>query len=81
MNIIKYTTLAVTFHVASFVVHPFFHSFEVKPELVPDFKVTYYCNEYEKMEGLHMKDNGDNTVTVNYGGFGRRRGFRNFKCK
>lgn len=81
MNYIKYTALAATLHVLSFVIHPQFVNFKVKPELVPDFKVTYRCNDFEVMKDLHMKKHRDKTVTVNYGGFGRRRGFRNFKCK
>ena len=66
---------------ASFFTHSNFDSLEVVPEWNgPDYKVTYKCDSsYEKMEGLHMVDNGD-TVTVNYGALGRRRGFRNFKC-
>lgn len=50
-------------------------------EFVPDLYVTYECKEYVRMEGLDMKANPQKTkVTVNYGGFGRRRGFRDFKC-
>ena len=52
----------------------------VVPELNgPDYKVTYQCENYEKMKGLHMEDHGD-SVTVNYGAFGRRRGLRKFNC-
>lgn len=54
---------------------------EGKIEFVPDLYVTYKCKEYVSMDGLAMKPNSDKTeVTVNYGGLGRRRGFRDFKC-
>jgi hypothetical protein len=67
--------------VGSFLSHPNFKSLKVVPEWNgPDFKVTYNCPSFERMEGLDMKKNGDSTVTVNYGALGRRRGLRNFKC-
>lgn len=58
--------------VTSFTNHEKFASLEIKAELVPDFLVTYHCDEYESMKDIHMVDN-KSTVTVNYGGFGRRR--------
>lgn len=66
---------------ASFFTHTNFDSLEVVPEWNgPDYKVTYKCDSsYVEMEGLHMVDNGD-TVTVNYGALGRRRGLRSFQC-
>lgn len=59
--------------------HPNFKSIEIVPEWNgPDYKVTYHCEGgYKKLDGLHMVDNGD-TVTVNYGAFGRR--YQEFKC-
>lgn len=77
---------AATLWVGSFISHPNFSSIEVQVvdphkgvEYFPDFKVTYNCSSFERLEGLGMDKDGDK-VTVNYGGFGRRRGFRNFKC-
>lgn len=53
-----------------------------KIEYFPDLYVTYTCSNYERLKGLAMKPNASKTeVTVNYGGLGRRRGLRQFKCK
>jgi hypothetical protein len=53
-----------------------------KIEYFPDLYVTYTCSNYTNLEGLHMEDNLSHTeVTVNYGGWGRRRGLRQFECK
>lgn len=74
--------------IGSFIIHPNFKSFEVgfvnqgQIEYFPDFYVTYSCNgSFIPMEGLDMKTDVENQITVNYGGYGRRRGVRNFKCK
>jgi hypothetical protein len=79
--------LALTW-VGSFIMHPNFKSFEVgfsnhgQVEFFPDFYVTYSCQgDFASMEGLDMDTEVENQVTVNYGGYGRRRGARNFKCK
>lgn len=74
--------------VGSFIIHPNFKSFEVgfyshgQIEYFPDFYVTYSCpGDFIHMEGLDMNTEVKDQVTVNYGGYGRRRGVRNFKCK
>lgn len=74
--------------VGSFIIHPNFKSFEVgfvnhgQVEYFPDFYVTYSCEgSFVPMEGLDMNTEVKDQVTVNYGGYGRRRGVRNFKCK
>jgi len=78
----KYFTLSVLALVtwtASFAAHPNFNSLEILLEWNgPDYKVTYECDNYVKLKGLHMEDKG-NTVTVNYGALGRRR--QQFICK
>ena len=66
-------------YVASFLIHPNFKSFSSNLEFAPDFKVSYECKNYERLEGLDMQQDGD-YVTVNYGGLGRRRGLKLFKC-
>ena len=58
--------------------HKNFESLVIKPEIVPDFIVTYNCDDYQKMQDIHMVDHGE-TVSVNYGGFGRHR-YTNFVC-
>lgn len=65
----------------SFTNHPNAIGLEVVPEWNgPDYKITYKCEgSYDKMEGLDMQRKGD-TVTVNYGALGRRRGGRTFTC-
>lgn len=81
--------------IASFCIHSNFEGLQIQfvdekgnIESVPDFKVEYKCSNtpYAKdgifLEGLHaigFEDDGDKVV-VNYGGLGRRRGLRNFKC-
>ena len=57
----------------SFMIHPNYKSLEIVPEWNgPDYKVTYKCDDFKKVKGLHMEDKGS-TVTVNYGAIGRRR--------
>lgn len=66
---------------ATFISHPNAERLEVVPEWNgPDYKVHYVCQgSFDKMEGLDMQRK-DNTVVVNYGALGRRRGLRSFKC-
>lgn len=60
--------------------HPNFVSLDIVPEWNgPDYKVTYECSDYNKLEGLHMEDKGGDIVTVNYGALGRR--YQRFVCK
>ena len=77
----KYITLgiaSITLWTGSFMIHPKYKSLEIVPEWNgPDYKVTYTCDEFVKVKGLHMVDKGD-TVTVNYGAIGRRR--KSFVC-
>lgn len=73
------TLTVLTAWTASLTLHNNFESLEIVPEWNgPDYKVTYRCQSYKKLKGLHMEDNKDGTVTVNYGAFGRR--YQEFKC-
>ena len=59
-------------------------------EIVPDFKVIYDCPKVKldvSDDGIYVKglkglafETNDRYVIINYGGLGRRRGLRNFKC-
>jgi hypothetical protein len=76
-----------SFWVSTFLFHPNFKSFKVglydekkhHIEFAPDFLVTYSCSNYVVLEGLSIEKIKE-TVEVNYGGYGRRKGFRTFKC-
>ena len=80
------TNISLAFSFITFVyinsfTHPNIKNIEIVPEIIPDLKITYRCDSsYEIMEDIHMVRNADNTVTANYGGYGRRKGLRNFKC-
>lgn len=73
--------------VFSFAIHPHFKTLELglydskqeRIEFFPDILVTYHCAKFKKLKGLDMQSN-EKTVTVNYGGFGRRRGLQTFTC-
>jgi hypothetical protein len=77
----------VSIYIASYAINPTFKKMKVEVmnshgiEFLPDLYVTYTCSNYKRMQGLEMRSNNSKTeVTVNYGGWGRRRGFRQFKC-
>lgn len=74
-------TCLATVHLLSFVFHVRIYDFAIKTEeeVVPDFIVTYSCDKYRPLAKLQVIDHGQ-TVSVNYGGLGRRRGLKIFTC-
>lgn len=88
MKTLTTITFIIFLNILSYTKNNFFKSLNIQftdskgnLEYFPDLIVTYNCANYEEMKGLHMMSNSNNTlVTVNYGGWGRRRGFRDFNC-
>lgn len=88
MKIITTALFLLSLNVYSYAKNPSFKTLNIgftdskgHLEYFPDLYVTYSCANYTRMKGLDMQSNYSTAeVTVNYGGWGRRRGLRDFEC-